>query len=52
MSSGKLIQGVSWLGREHVQNARSARALGVHGTHSTKCQCMLEVTGEAGKKQG
>ena len=30
--------GVCWLGREHVQNARSARALGVHGTRSTKWQ--------------
>ena len=30
--------GVRWLGREHVHNARSARALGVHGTRSMKCQ--------------
>ena len=26
------------LGREHVQNARSARALGMHGSCSTECQ--------------
>ena len=32
----------------HVQNARSARAQSTHGTCSTKCQGVLEVSGEAG----
>ena len=38
MSSGKAYPGARWLGREHVQNACSARAPGVHGDCSTKCQ--------------
>ena len=35
---GEVYPGARLLGREHVQNARSARALGMHGTRSTKCQ--------------
>ena len=34
--------------RTCVPNARSARALGVHGTCSTQCQSMLQSLGEAG----
>ena len=35
----------------HVQNACSARAQSTHGTCSTKCQGVLEVSGEAGNQQ-
>ena len=36
------------LGCTRAPNARSARALGVHGTCLKKCQCMLQSLGEAG----
>lgn len=35
---GEAYPGARWLGREHVQNTCSARAPGVHGDCSTKCQ--------------
>ena len=35
---GEAYPGARWLEREHVQNACSARAPGVHGDCSTKCQ--------------
>ena len=35
---GETYPGGCWLGREHVQNACSARAPGMHGVCSTKCQ--------------
>ena len=39
--------GACRFGREHVQNARSARAPGMHGRCSVKCQSMLGSLGAA-----